>query len=86
MASTSQGSPHLKTIKWLLILCIFINVVLIFSNIFNPTGTIEQIDRWLESSNSPERLLSEEVIKNIAPITINGEVKAVLEVEKTKKN
>lgn len=60
--------------------------MLVFSNIFNTAWTIEQIDLWLGSPNSSERLIPEEGQKNVPPIVINGEVSANIERENINKN
>lgn len=71
-------------IKYLLIACIFFNITLVFSNIFNPTWAVQQIDLWIDSSAPAERLIGQEAQKNTVPITINGEIKAIIEVERAK--
>ena len=76
----------MKIVTRLLILLIFLNVFLVFGNIFNPRWAVHQIDLWLETPTPQERLINQEGLRNTPPITINGEVKAVVEVESFKKN
>ena len=57
-----------------------------FGNIFNPPWVVKQIDEWLESTHSSERLLNQETIKNTPPIQFDGEVKAVIETQSKAKN
>ena len=74
----------MRTIKYLLIACIFLNITLVFCNIFSPTWAVQQINLWLEAPVPTDRLISQEAQKNTVPITINGEVKAIIEVERSK--
>ena len=55
-----------------------------FCNIFSPTWAVQQINLLLESPLPTDRLISQEAQKNTVPITINGEVKAIIEVERSK--
>jgi hypothetical protein len=45
---------------------------------------VQQINLLLESPLPTDRLISQEAQKNTVPITINGEVKAIIEVERSK--
>jgi len=76
----------LKFVKWLLVLFILINILLVFANVINPTWTVGYINQWLESPHSSERLLNQDVIKNVPTISIGGEVSAAVDNQTSPKN
>ena len=76
----------MRIIKRLLILCILLNILLVFGNIFNTHWVVNQIDLWIEAPSSQERLIHQEAIGSLPPIAIGKEVKATIEVENLKKH
>ena len=76
----------MKFVKWFLVILILINTLLVFVNVINPTWAVTQINHWLESTNSSERLLNQEAIKNTPSISLGGEVSTVIETQAAQKN
>jgi hypothetical protein len=76
----------LKFVKWLLVIFILVNTLLVFVNVINPIWAVTQINHLLESTKSSERLLNQETIKNTPGISLGGEVSTVIETQASQKN
>lgn len=76
----------MKFVNYALVFFIVINIFLVFANVFNPSWTVTQINRWLESTHSSNRLIKQDEIQSTPLITIGGEVSAVIEIKKPQKN
>ncbi len=76
----------MKFVNYSLVLFILINIFLVFANVINPSWTVTQINRWLESTHSFNRLLKQEEIQSTPLITFGGEVSAVIEIKTPQKN
>ncbi len=76
----------MKFVKWFLVILILINTLLVFVNVINPTWAVTQINHLLEPTNSSERLLNQEAIKNTPSISLGGEVSTVIETQAAQKN
>ena len=76
----------MKFVKWLLVFFILINILLVFTNVINPTWTVAHINQWIESPQSSGRLLNQDSIKNTPALSLGGEVRAVVENQTPQKN
>jgi hypothetical protein len=76
----------LKFVKYSLVLCILINILLVFANVINPSWAVRQINWWVESTHPSNRLLNQDVLKSTPAIALGGEVRAVVETQTPQKD